>query len=299
MYRLAERLVKRDAGLVLHCGHVNAGMAADVRYLLWTHALEIMDECGEDCSGDARSGTGDRQQRVWRGVCAVGGRGCGASGEDFAGSGCGEDASGIGLPGRPTLLTVARIVKANRYKGHDVALRALAKVKSEIPDVAYVIAGEGDDRDYLEQLARECGVRENVVFAGSVTDEELPLVYNACDAFVMCSREERTRRGILAEGFGLAFMEASAGGKPVIAGRSRGVADAVKDGVTGVLIDPTNVDEVAAAMTRVLRDRDLAERLARMGAWVEAEMNWKRAGDEFEDAMRKFFPQNFCEAEAA
>ena len=129
---------------------------------------------------------------------------------------CRELAKRLGVVGKPTLLTVARIVKVNRYKGHDVVLRALAKVVQSVPDVAYVIAGDGDDLDSLDGLAREYGVRENVIFAGYVSNGELPLLYNACDAFVMCSRADRTRRGILAEGFGLALVEASACGKPVM-----------------------------------------------------------------------------------
>jgi phosphatidylinositol alpha-1,6-mannosyltransferase len=200
----------------------------------------------------------------------------------------------LGVLGRPTLLTVARIVKANRYKGHDVVLRALATVKRALPDVAYVIVGEGDDLDYLDRLARESGVRENVIFAGRVSDEELPLLYNVCDAFIMCSRENRTRRGILAEGFGLALLEASACGKPVIAGRSGGVPDAVQDGITGLLVNPVDSEAVAAAMIKVLRERGAAKTMGDNGRkWVESEMNWTRAADEFEQAMKKFFPQVF------
>jgi phosphatidylinositol alpha-1,6-mannosyltransferase len=205
---------------------------------------------------------------------------------------CQDLARGLGVSGRPTVLTVSRIVKANRYKGHDVVLRALASVVAQIPDVAYVVVGEGDDLDYLERLAREFGVRENVIFAGRVSDEELPLLYNACDAFIMCSREERGRRGILAEGFGMALVEASACGKPVIAGRSGGVPDAVVEGVTGLLVEPCDSDAVAAAIVKVLLEPELAKVLGANGRkWVEAEMNWTRAADEFERAMEKFFPQ--------
>jgi phosphatidyl-myo-inositol dimannoside synthase len=103
-------------------------------------------------------------------------------------------------------LTVSRIVKANRYKGHDVVLRALPKVVRAVPDVAYVIVGDGDDLDYLDRLAVEYGVQENVSLPGACQMPSFPLLYNACDAFIMCSREERSRRGILAEGFGIACL---------------------------------------------------------------------------------------------
>jgi phosphatidylinositol alpha-1,6-mannosyltransferase len=318
MYREAEKLVKQNRDRVLHCGHVNAAIAArklkrryGTPYLLWTHALETMDEwlrasifpamLDADLvitnSGFTRAfvaSAGVPQSRIVK-------IRPGADPTHFRpGLDCRELAQRLGVCGRPTLLTVARIVKANRYKGHDVVLRALAIVKRAVPDVAYVIVGEGDDLDYLDQLARECGVRENVIFAGRVSDDELPLLYNACDAFIMCSREDRTRRGILAEGFGIALVEASACGKPVIAGRSGGVPDAVQDGLTGLLVNPVDSEAVAAAIVKVLREPCLANTMGENGRkWVETEINWTRAADEFEQAMKNFFPQVFSGSKEA
>ena len=312
MYGEAAKLVKRNPDLVLHCGHVNAAVAArklkrryGTPYLLWTYALEIMDErlrasilpamreadlvitISEFTSAFVAS-AGVPQSRIVK-------IRPGADPTHFRpGLDCRELAQRLGVFGKPTLLTVARIVKANRYKGHDVVLRALATVKRAVPDVAYVIVGEGDDLDYLDRLARECGVRENVIFAGRVSDEELPLLYNACDVFIMCSREDRSRRGILAEGFGIALVEASACGKPVIAGKSGGVPDAVQDGRTGLLVNPDDSEAVAAAIVKVLREPGVAKTMGENGRkWVESEMNWTRAADEFEQAMKKFFPQVF------
>lgn len=310
MYCEAEKLVKQNRDLVLHCGHVNAAIAArklkrryGTPYLLWTHALEIMDEwlrasilpamldadlvtTNSEFTSAFVASTGVPQSRIVK-------IRPGADPAHFRpGLDCRELAQRLGVSGRPTLLTVARIVKANRYKGHDVVLRALATVKRAVPDVAYVIVGEGDDLDYLDRLARECGARENVIFAGRVSDEELPLLYNVCDAFIMCSREDRTRRGILAEGFGLALLEASACGKPVIAGKSGGVPDAVQDGITGLLVNPVDSEAVAAAIIKLLREPGVAKTMGEDGRkWVETEMNWTRSADEFEQAMKKFFPQ--------
>jgi len=310
MYREAEKLVKRSGKVVLHCGHVNAAVAAwklkrrcGTPYLLWTYALEIMDEWLRGSIVPAMLGaefviTISEFTRAF--VASVGLPESrivkirpGADPERFRpGLDCGELARRLGVTGRPTLLTVSRIVKANRYKGHDVVLRALARVKSEIPDIAYVIAGEGDDVNYLERVARECGVGANVIFAGRASEEELPLLYNACDASILCSREDRGRRGILAEGFGMALVEASACGKPVIAGRSGGVPDAVREGVTGLLVDPGDSDAVAATIMKVLREPGLAKKLGANGReWVEKEMNWTRAADEFAETMEKFFPR--------
>jgi len=309
MRREAEKLVRRNRSVILHCGHVNAAIAArklkrryGVPYLLWTHALEIMDEWLRASILPAMLDAdlviaNSAFTRAFLASCGVQPSRIvmirpGADPAHFRpGLDCGQLAKRLGVAGRPTLLTVSRVVKANRYKGHDVVLRALPAVVREIPNLAYLIVGDGDDLEYLRRLVGECGVRKNVVFAGRVSDAELPLLYNLCDAFIMCSREDRNRRGILAEGFGIAFVEASACGKPVIAGRSGGVADAVQDGVTGLLVNPLDSEEVAATILTVLQDQSLAKMLGENGRhWVESEMNWTRAADEFQRAMEQFFP---------
>ncbi len=318
MRREAEKAARRNRNIVLHCGHVNAAMAArklkrryGTPYLLWTHALEIMDEWLRPKIVPAMLDadlviTNSNFTRAFVASCGVPESRIvkirpGADAERFR---PGLDSSALarrlGVSGRPTLLTVSRMVKANRYKGHDVVLRALPKVLREVPELVYLIVGEGDDLEYLQRLASQCGVREHVVFAGRVPDAELPLLYNLGDAFIMCSREERSRRGVLAEGFGISFVEASACGKPVIAGRSGGVGDAVQHEVTGLLVNPVDTDEVATAIMRVLREPGLAERLGDNGRlWVETEMNWTRAADEFQGAMERFFPDDSLGKELA
>ena len=309
MYSGAEKLIKQNRRLVLHCGHVNAALAArklkqryGTPYLLWTHALEIMDKwlrtsvlpamldadlviANSEFTRAFIASAGVPESRIVK-------IRPGADPLRFRpGLDCSELAQRLGVTGRPTLLTVSRIVKANRYKGHDAVLRALPKVVRAVPDVAYVIVGDGDDLGYLHRLASECGVGEHVRFAGRVSEAELPLLYNACDAFVMCSREDRSRRGILAEGFGIALLEASGCGKPVIAGRSGGVPDAVRDGITGLLVNPVDGEEIAAAILKILQEPGVATALGNNGRkWVESEMNWSRAADEFQGAMEQFFP---------
>jgi len=201
---------------------------------------------------------------------------------------CAELAERLGVGGRPTLLTVARIVKANRYKGHDVVIRALPRILKSIPDLVYVIVGGGDDLGYLDSVSRKCGVRDKVIFAGCVPDAELPLLYNACDVFVMSSRQDRNCRGVLTEGFGLALLEASACGKPVIAGRSGGMPDAVQDEVSGLLVDSRDPNAVSDAVLRLLHEPGLADRLGKNGRrWVETEMNWGRAAGELYRALAR------------
>jgi phosphatidylinositol alpha-1,6-mannosyltransferase len=165
-------------------------------------------------------------------------------------------------PARPkTLLSVSRL--AELYKGHDTAIRALPLVKAKCPDVRYVIAGDGPLRDYLGRVAESVGVEREVRFLGEVSDDELPELYRACDAFVLLSRESPSKGG--AEGFGIVCIEAGACGKPVVAGRSGGLVDAVDHDKSGLLVDPQDVGAVAEALVSVLTNPAVADRLGREG----------------------------------
>jgi len=175
------------------------------------------------------------------------------------------------LHGRRVLLTVGRVTRRGRYKGYEVVIRALARIRTTLPNVVYVIVGDGDDRPRLEVLARELGLGDAVQFAGDVEDAWLPAYYRSCDLFVMPSRV-RLDDPCEGEGFGIVYLEAAAFGKPAIAGRGGGSAEAVLDGVTGVLVNPSDPEAIAQAALDLLRDdawrAALGER-ARERAWRE------------------------------
>lgn len=182
---------------------------------------------------------------------------------------------------RPILLTVGRLVKR---KGQDMVIRALPLVRAKFPAVRYIIVGQGAERLRLEKLAEQLGVRDCVTFAGPVDDGELPKYYNDCDVFVMPSREIPEEASV--EAFGMVYLEASACGKPVIGGRSGGAEEAVVDGVTGLLVDPWNIEELAETINRLLSDEDFARDLGENGQrWVKKQMNWERAAQEVKEAI--------------
>ncbi len=172
--------------------------------------------------------------------------------------------------GRPTVLTVSRL--ADRYKGHDVVIRALAGVREHVPEVEWVVVGDGPLRPELEAQARSAGVAGSVRFLGSVSDEERDRWLRRADVFAMPSR--LPGGGLAGEGFGMVYLEASSYGKPVVAGNVAGALDAVADGVTGLLVDPTDPLAVGDAITRLLLDRELAGRLGRAGADRSREFAW-------------------------
>jgi len=131
-----------------------------------------------------------------------------------------------GLRPKTVLLTVGRLAAAERGKGHDRVIAALAASR---PDFTYLIVGDGDDRARLKALADAAGIADRVVFAGAVPDAELPDYYRVADLFVMPSVQE---------GFGIVLLEAAASGIPVVAGDADGSADALADGELGRLVDP-------------------------------------------------------------
>jgi phosphatidyl-myo-inositol dimannoside synthase len=161
---------------------------------------------------------------------------------------------------KPVILSVGRLVER---KGCDMVIEALPKVIEQFPRVVYLVVGEGPYRPQLEQRISARGLGDHVIFAGRVPDDELPYLYALSDVFVMPSRE-RLESGDV-EGFGLVYLEANACAKPVIAGRSGGVPDAVIDGVTGFLVDPLSSEDIASAITRVLSFPELARRLGSQG----------------------------------
>jgi phosphatidylinositol alpha-1,6-mannosyltransferase len=182
----------------------------------------------------------------------------------------------------PILLSVSRL--AERYKGHDMVIRALPLIRAKLPDARYVIVGDGWLRSYLERIATSVGVRDAVLFTGELSNEEVEAWYRRSDVFVGVSRESAVGGG--AEGYGMVFIEANLRGKPVIAGRSGGIPDAVIDGVTGLLVDPRRVDEIADAAVRLLSDRGLAARLGAQGrARAISEVSWVRYLREFESLL--------------
>jgi phosphatidylinositol alpha-1,6-mannosyltransferase len=183
--------------------------------------------------------------------------------------------------GRPTILTIARL--EDRYKGHDVMLRALPLVRAQIPDVHWVVVGDGPLRQVLEPLAHGLGVNGAVHFAGSVSDVERDAWLGRADVFAMVSR--LPAGGFAGEGFGIVYLEANAHGVPVVAGNVGGATDAVVHGQTGLLVDPTDHVAVADALVRLLRDRELARRLGTAGRERARCYTWSKVAERVEDVL--------------
>jgi phosphatidylinositol alpha-1,6-mannosyltransferase len=171
------------------------------------------------------------------------------------------------------LLSIGRL---QRRKGHDLAIQAVASLKSRGDRFRYVIVGDGEERPRLEALVREAGVSAEVQFLGEVDASALPAYYAAADIFLLPNREDR---GDI-EGFGIVFLEAASSSKPVIGGRSGGVPEAVVHGQTGFLVSGTDPQELAIAIRALAEDQVLCARLGAAGRErVLKAFTWQRAAD--------------------
>lgn len=176
-----------------------------------------------------------------------------------------------GVGDAPILLTVARLVP---HKGQDAGIRALAVLSAEFRELRYVMVGEGHDEERLRALASDLGVADRVIFAGAISDDDLPEAYATSTIYIGLSRVDNE---INVEGFGISFLEASSSGLPVVAGDSGGVRSAVRDGETGTVVPPTDIEAVAQAMRGFLRDPGKARRYGSAGRHaVETHYNWAR-----------------------
>lgn len=147
-------------------------------------------------------------------------------------------------------LIIGTVAILRRKKGHHVILEAIPEVLKEVPEAFFVFAGDGPQRLNIEEKIKELGINERVRLLGLRTD--IPTVLKGLDVFVLPT---------LQEALGTSFLEASAMGKPTIGTRVGGVPEAVVDGVTGLLVEPSDPKGLAKALIRLLKDPDLRARL--------------------------------------
>ena len=174
------------------------------------------------------------------------------------------------LGDRPVIVCVSRLVPR---KGQDMLIRALPAIRQRVDGTALVIVGGGPHLDTLRGLAHSFGVSDHVVFTEGVPADELPAHHAMADVFAMPCRTRGS--GLDVEGFGIVYLEASATGIPVVAGRSGGAPESVLDGETGLVVDGWDVGAIAAATGDLLADPDRAAAMGAAGRrWVVENWQW-------------------------
>ena len=173
----------------------------------------------------------------------------------------------------PLIVCVTRLKK---YKGAHLLLQAMPKVKREIPNAKLVITGKGDYEPKLHALSRKLGLKDTVEFAGFVERGEKANLYRRAQVVVNPSAKE---------GWGLTVMEANACGTPVVAANVQGLRDSVKDGETGLLYPHSDIDAMADAIVRLLKDKELRTKLGEQSMAWSRKFTWDKAADEVEAMM--------------
>lgn len=160
------------------------------------------------------------------------------------------------FPEGRVLLTVGRWRADERYKGMDTLITALPRLLPRWPELQLAMVGEGDDREWLENLAEENGVDRHVHFLSGLSYEELASCYAHCEIFALPSK---------GEGFGLVYLEAMACVKPVIGGAHGGAPEVIDDGKTGYLVPHGDAVQLAAAIETLLANPTLELEMGRRG----------------------------------
>ena len=153
---------------------------------------------------------------------------------------------------------VGMVARLDLQKGFEYLLRAARDLCVAFPALKIVMVGDGPDRQAIEEMIQRFGLLSNVILAGQHSD--MPGIYAAMDIFVLPS---------LNEGLPMTILEAMAASKPVIATRVGAIPSVIKDGETGLLVEPGDTQGLRSAVARLLSQPDLCRRIGAAGHnWV-------------------------------
>lgn len=175
----------------------------------------------------------------------------------------------------PTLLYLGRL---KRYKGVDLVIGALARLRAAGLPARLLVGGKGDHAPVLRALAARMGVADAVEFLGFVSEEEKRALFRRSWVHVLASPKE---------GWGIACMEAAAAGTPTVASDAPGLRDSVVDGDTGYLVPHGDVEALAQAIARLLVDPALRDRMGRQARRFAEGFSWDASADAMESFLTR------------
>jgi phosphatidylinositol alpha-1,6-mannosyltransferase len=176
----------------------------------------------------------------------------------------------LGLANKKVIVCVGRLV---HRKGQDSLISALPKILQHHSDAHVLLIGTGPYQKHLEDLAKKFSVQDSITFIGRIQYADLPRYISVGDIFAMPSRSRLA--GLEVEGLGIVYLEASACGLPVIAGKSGGAPDAVLEGVTGITVDGRDPAEIARAVNTLFEDPIRAKEMGQRGReWIISNWRW-------------------------
>ena len=179
---------------------------------------------------------------------------------------------------RTTEPLLACVTRLKKYKGTHLLLRAMAQIRKEIPDVKLVITGRGDYEPQLLKLSRQLHLDDCVEFAGFIPKEKKA---------ELCQRAKVLVNPSAKEGWGLSVIEANACGTPVVAADVPGLRDSVIDGETGLLYPHSDINALAQAVVKLLRDDELRTRFGERSLAWSKEFTWQKASEQVEELIER------------
>ena len=186
----------------------------------------------------------------------------------------------LGLTEKEVIISVGRLVPR---KGQDKLIEALPKILKARPSAHLLFVGSGSFQSELEKLIKKLELQSHITFVGRVQYEELAKYICVGDIFAMPSRSRLA--GLEVEGLGIVYLEASACGLPVLGGDSGGAPDAVLPGKTGLVVDGTDVDQIADGAIKLLSgDRKTMGKAGR--EWAVATWDWQIWATKFVQLVR-------------
>ena len=187
------------------------------------------------------------------------------------------------LSQKKVIVCVARLV---HRKGQDKLIDAMPSILESISNAHLLIVGQGPYQSKLVKRVKKLGLEESVTFVGRINYEKLPEYICVGDLFAMPSRSRFG--GLEVEGLGIAYLEASACGLPVIAGSSGGAPDAVVDGKSGVVVNGTDITAIAKTVIKFFRDPEGSRQMGQFGRnWVVEKWRWEIWSQAFERLLKQ------------
>lgn len=169
-------------------------------------------------------------------------------------------------------------------KGFDFLVQVLPLVCKEMPNITFIIGGDGTDLDRLKTLTKELGISESIRFPGTITRADVPIYFYLCDIFTLPAVFDPKGN---VDGCPNVILEAMACGKPVVASNISGIPGVVKNGETGMLVKEKNVEELAAALVDLLTDTEKREEFGRAGRErILNELTWDKIIEQFKDVYQ-------------
>ena len=177
------------------------------------------------------------------------------------------------------ILFVGTLDKAHYFKGVEYLLKSFRQLRNHYAKL--IIVGDGELKKYYELLSQKLGVDSNIIFAGKVTDNDLPKYYSASDLLVLPSISA-------GEIFGLVLVEAMSTGKPVISTNLPGVRTVVDDNINGFIVKPKNVEDLTSKIDYILENDSIGKEFGRNGRKkVENSYSWGKIGKRLEKLMKE------------